>query len=183
LIIAHTARLYLRPFHAVDVEALLGVFADHDLLQAVSEPHRPPWISQWFAERMAEYPRWGFGLWAVCLKARAERGADTGSAPAASLVGFCGLQLLEEEFVMPQADLSYRIAPAWRGRGLATEAAAAVRDYAFETLGLPRLLAIIKPANVAGMRVAEKIGMRAELETTFRGQDAKIYVLKRPPVS
>ena len=49
------------------------------------------------------------------------------------------------------------------------EAARAVRDYAFDTLCLERLIAIIDPANVASIRVAEKLGMRYEADVSFEG--------------
>jgi len=45
------------------------------------------------------------------------------------------------------------------GQELATEAAMASRDYAFERLGVERLVASIHPENTASRRVAEKIGM------------------------
>ncbi|WP_395517807.1 GNAT family N-acetyltransferase [Pseudorhizobium flavum] len=48
---------------------------------------------------------------------------------------------------------------AW-GRGYATEAAQTVLTYAFQTLGLDRVIADISPHNAASIRVAEKIGMK-----------------------
>jgi RimJ/RimL family protein N-acetyltransferase len=36
----------------------------------------------------------------------------------------------------------------------------AARDYAFDVLGLSRLIALIDPDNVASLRVAEKAGMK-----------------------
>lgn len=43
------------------------------------------------------------------------------------------------------------------GQGYATEAALAVRDWAFRELALPRLISLIHPLNRASIRVAEKI--------------------------
>jgi RimJ/RimL family protein N-acetyltransferase len=45
------------------------------------------------------------------------------------------------------------------GRGLATEAAAAVVRYAFESLALDALVSFTVPANLRSRRVMEKIGM------------------------
>jgi ribosomal-protein-alanine N-acetyltransferase len=45
-------------------------------------------------------------------------------------------------------------------QGYATEAATAVRDYAFQTLRLPQLISLIRVGNEASKRVAEKVGMR-----------------------
>jgi len=52
----------------------------------------------------------------------------------------------------------------------------AVRDYAFNTLGLKRLIAIIDPANTASIRVAEKIGMKYEQDVMFEGYDHPDHV-------
>lgn len=60
----------------------------------------------------------------------------------------------------------------WRahwGRGLATEATTAVRDLAFDTLKLDRLIALIDPANARSIRVAEKIGMSHEADVMQHG--------------
>jgi RimJ/RimL family protein N-acetyltransferase len=52
------------------------------------------------------------------------------------------------------------VSPAWQGRGFATEAAAASRDFAREHSDSLELVAIVHPDNRASSRVAEKIGMR-----------------------
>ncbi len=57
---------------------------------------------------------------------------------------------------------------AW-GKGYATEAASAVRDFAFGMLGIKRRIAMIDPANLASIRVATKIGMKYEKEAIFAG--------------
>ena len=49
--------------------------------------------------------------------------------------------------------------PFWN-QGYATEAACAVRDYAFTTLRLPRLVSLVRPGNRASARVAEKVGLK-----------------------
>ncbi len=52
--------------------------------------------------------------------------------------------------------------PRYHGRGYATEAAAALLRYGFETLGLHRIIATCQPENVPSWRVMEKIGLRRE---------------------
>jgi RimJ/RimL family protein N-acetyltransferase len=80
------------------------------------------------------------------------------------LIGDCGLELIE----LPDgraAELGYDFRSDVWNQGFATEAAVAVRDYAFATLNLPRLISLIRVGNLPSRRVAEKIGMR--LETTL----------------
>lgn len=61
-----------------------------------------------------------------------------------------------------EVEVAYLIDPAYWGRGLATEAARAVAEYGFGTLGLRRLVSLIDAENRASRRVAEKIGMTFE---------------------
>ena len=74
------------------------------------------------------------------------------------------------------------LARAHWGQGFATEAARAVRDYAFETLRLPRLVALIDPGNVRSIRVAERIGLRYDRDAMLEGYDHpdRLYSLNRP---
>ncbi|MBL9046678.1 MAG: GNAT family N-acetyltransferase [Tabrizicola sp.] len=57
-----------------------------------------------------------------------------------------------------EPELGWLFLPEARGKGLATEAAAAARDHALGTLGLPNLVSYIDPANAASARVAERLG-------------------------
>ena len=67
------------------------------------------------------------------------------------------------------AELGYSLAqPLW-GRGLTTEAAAAVSVYGFEELGPARLWSYADIRNEASWQVMEKIGMRREGILRSRG--------------
>jgi RimJ/RimL family protein N-acetyltransferase len=77
-------------------------------------------------------------------------------------------------------EIGYRLDPAYWNRGLATEAARAVRDHALNDLKLGRLISLIHPDNTPSRRVAEKNGMSAEKETTFRGFPTIVFSLQGP---
>lgn len=69
-------------------------------------------------------------------------------------------------------------APSVWGKGYATEAASAVKNYAFEELGLERIVSLIDPRNAASERVAIKIGMQFEKETLRpSGKTLRVYAL------
>ncbi len=57
-------------------------------------------------------------------------------------------------------EVGYTIAPPFQRRGYATEAVAALVDYAFDTLGADVVRAYASAENVPSIRVAEKVGMR-----------------------
>lgn len=76
-----------------------------------------------------------------------------------AFVGDCGLTW-QEVNNRSELEVRYHIRVAAQGRGYATEAAAACRDFARDTVRATKLVAIIHPSNAAPKRVAEKIGLR-----------------------
>ncbi len=76
------------------------------------------------------------------------------------------------------AELGYDFRSGFWNQGLATEAAAAVRDYAFDVLKLSMLISLIRVGNQASKRVAEKVGMTLEEEFTRYGNRYWKYSIK-----
>ncbi len=168
MLIAEAERLFLRNFHSADLEAMAVVFGDPEVMRFGRGPQPKEWVRDWLRRCLEDYhQKWGFGLWAVVSKA--ER----------LVIGFCGLTHYDDLGGQPEIEIGYRLARAFWGRGLATEAAQAVRDYAFEILVLPRLVAIIDPQNTASIHVAQKVGLRYEKEVNFRGKLQNLYALDR----
>ena len=62
---------------------------------------------------------------------------------------------------------------------MATEAAAATRDYGFERLGMTRLISTIEPEHIASIRVAEKVGMTCEKEIRKWDLQILVYAISR----
>ena len=94
------------------------------------------------------------------------------------LIGYCGFFLQNVDSV-EELEIAYRLHPSYWGRGIATEAARAVRDHAFGDLQLSRVISLIHPDNIASRRVAEKNGMRPEKQTTFRGFPTIVFAINR----
>jgi ribosomal-protein-alanine N-acetyltransferase len=96
----------------------------------------------------AHFERNGFGLYAAELLTE-ER-----------LAGFVGLSV--PGFVAhftPCVEIGWRLGAACWGQGLATEAARAAVNHAFQTLGIRELVSFTVPMNTRSRRVMEKIGM------------------------
>ena len=148
-----TERLLLRPWRpADDLDALVALNADPDVMRWVT-PNRPltPAESGELLDRLVgHWDTHGYGLWALVPRAD----------PAAGCIGFAGLAVPAFlPAVLPAVEVGWRLAPAWWGRGLATEAARASVAYGFERLGLRSIVSIIDERNARSLRLAERLGM------------------------
>ncbi len=163
--IAETERLLLREFLDVDLDALASIFADPLAMRFSLSGPKTRAETRAFIERCRRgYTEDGYSLWAIIHK--------TGG-----LIGYCGC-IRQEVDGRRESEIGYRLDSDYWGRGLATEAARASRDYAVQGLGLSRLISIIEPANAASIRVAEKMGMTFEKETRFHDVPALVYALE-----
>jgi RimJ/RimL family protein N-acetyltransferase len=166
MVIAEAQRVFLRPFHIADLDAMAEVFGDPEVMRFGPGPQPREWVQRWLRGCLEDYyQKWGFGLWAVVHK------------PDRRVIGFCGLTRFDDVDGRPEIELGYRLARAFWGRGLATEAARAARNYAFAVLALPRLVALIDPRNGASIRVAEKGGLRYEKDVIFRESVRRLYAI------
>ena len=150
-----TPRLILRPMDASDLEALLEIFGDPKVVASFdAEPFDREQVQRWMQPNLAHQETYGYGLFSVI-----EKGEDV-------LIGDCGLEHmhLHQE---PVTELGYDFRSDRWNQGFATEAASAVRDFAFGDLGLPSLISLIRVGNQASRRVAEKVGMHLVEEITI----------------
>lgn len=74
------------------------------------------------------------------------------------LIGWCGLDHLNQ--TQPDPALFYLLQANYWGKGVATEAAKVLLDYAFTQLELSSIHGAAAPENIASKRVMEKIGMK-----------------------
>jgi ribosomal-protein-alanine N-acetyltransferase len=86
------------------------------------------------------------------------------------MIGTCGIVRFNDE--LTSAELGYALGQEHWGKGYATEAAIAVRDFAFRTFPLERLVAVCIPENLASAHILEKIGMtHTGTEERFSAKD------------
>ena len=124
-------------------------------------------VQAWLRQCLERYQNWGFGPYAVVEQS------------SHNVIGYYGLCFFPNLDGQAEVEIGYRLRRSAWCKGYATEAATAVRDYAFAVLGMKRLIALIDPSNIASIRVAEKIGMRYEKEIMLEGYDHPdhVYVL------
>jgi RimJ/RimL family protein N-acetyltransferase len=174
-----TERLVLRPLSLDDLDDIARFVADPETMRYIGtggartrEEARTS--LQWMVET---FERQGFGQLAV---ERKEDGA---------LVGRSGLNVwdpadwsitrLDEAEGPVEIEIAYLYGRDYWGQGYATEAATAIRDWAFGELGFDRLIALIYPDNVRSITVARKLGMAPEGDANFGAGLLTIYALER----
>jgi len=144
-----TRRLLLRPFREADLDDIHAYASVPEVSRFMEWGPNTPEDSRAFLDRalaqQSDWPRRHVGL-AIERDGR--------------VIGSIRLDLQGEKG--PEADLGYTLArDQWR-QGVATEAAAAMLDAAFATLGLHRVWATCDVENVGSFGVMEKLGMRRE---------------------
>jgi ribosomal-protein-alanine N-acetyltransferase len=163
--IAETERLLLRHYSLADCDDLAALYADPEFTRFLDPPNSREAVRDDIAAFIAEYETIGYGFYATVYK------------PEERFIGRCGLLTQWIEGVK-EIEVAYGIAPAYWGQGLATEAARALKEYAFRQLGMPRLVSIVDHANVASQRVAEKNGMHRERSIELDGHRCYLYAVE-----
>jgi len=78
------------------------------------------------------------------------------------VIGEVALNQREDDRRNNRVELAYSLSRQHWGKGLATEAARAVMDWAFRTYDFNRMYAWSDPRNIGSWRVLEKLGMKRE---------------------
>jgi RimJ/RimL family protein N-acetyltransferase len=145
-----TARLLLRSLERSDIPDLVRLAGDRDVAATtlnIPHPYTTADAESFLAHANTEAAAGRSAIFAICL------------FPGSELCGMVGLTIAPAS---RRAELGYWIGvPYWR-RGFATEAAGAVLQFGFETLGLRKIHATHFAGNIASQSVLEKIGMRHE---------------------
>ena len=165
--VLETERMVLRELVPEDVDDLMLIFSDPEAMRYYPSTKSREEAARWIRWVTGSYEQNGFGLWACVLK-------ETGE-----FCGQCGLMPQEVEG-RREVEVGYLFVREFWGRGLATEAARASRDWGFEQLGRRRFVSLINPQNTPSRRVAERIGMGLEKEIEWGGRSTCVYSVARP---
>jgi len=159
-----TERLVLRPLRADDLDEIATLLGDEEGLLRWGAPLDRDGAHGWIDRNLARYRDDGFGRCAVISR-------ETGE-----LVGDCGLIRTSVEG-SSEVELGWIVRRSLWGQGIATEAATAWRDYAFDVLGLGRIVSMVSEHNPASRRVAEKLGMTVERTAVWENAPMLMYAL------
>ncbi len=163
-----TERLLIRPWEPGDEPAFREMAGDPEMMRYISSG--VPWseerIDEFFTRQERHLKTRG-----ICLGALVERA--TGRT-----IGISGLQPMRTG---EDIEIGWWVAKELWGQGLGTEAGAGCLRYAWDVLGLRRVVAVAYPENRPSTRIMEKIGMRFERRVTgkeigFPGADIELVI-------
>ena len=148
--VLETERLRLRPLTDADAPAMAALATDRRVADGTLALPHPYTVHN--AETFIQVEREDRARGRMAASV-IERRADT------TFMGMIGLVLQRE---WQRAELGYWLGVPFWNQGYITEAAGALVDYAFGTLGLNRVFACHFADNPASGRVMQKIGMTQE---------------------
>jgi len=150
-----SGRLRYRENVDADAPFLIDLLGDPEVMRFWPRPYTPEEAVAWIARMRARHAEDGYAYWLAEEKASGRP------------IGQVGLlrQVVEGR---TEIGIGYIIHRAFWRRGYAAEGARAMRDYAFDVLRVPRLVTLIRPANIPSLNVVWKLpGMRPEKLVTY----------------
>ena len=167
-----TERLILRKPRAEDAADLAVAYADPEVIRFMGDGSTatPEEVAEGIEQWLERWDSWGLSLFSL---ERREDGRVLGRA------GFLLWDPETWEVGGTEVELWWLLAREHWGQGYATEAALALRDWAFDERGLTRLISLINHENVRSVRVAERIGERYERDVEIRGKPGRLYSVER----
>jgi RimJ/RimL family protein N-acetyltransferase len=176
-----TERLVLRkPDPERDLDGYVELWGDPDVVRFLGGQTLPAGeVPAAIRRGLGQWERHGIGLFSV-LRKEDDR-----------FVGRIGYLLWDAERWVNavseelegelELEIGWTVLSHFWGRGYATEAALACRDHAFAELGRDHVISLIAPANVASIRVAQKIGESYDRDVDLPRMRVGLYsVGKRP---
>ncbi|WP_410880916.1 GNAT family N-acetyltransferase [Myroides sp. DW712] len=159
--ILETPRLFLRELETADASFFFALNANPNVIRYTGNTtFTSIEEARLFLENYSDYQENGYGRWAVILK-------DSGR-----FLGWCGLKFDAET---QQTDIGFRFFEEDWGKGYATESAQACLKVGFETFQLKEIVGRAMKANIASIRVLEKVGLHYVEDMVLDQQEAVLY--------
>lgn len=166
-ILVTTERLLVRHFNPDDLDVFAALCADPEVMRYVGDGKTLPRseVARWIDVCKQKYAARGYGTSAVFEKATGE------------FVGYCGVvRAPGNDF----DELIYVFHRAAWGQGYATDFGRAMLGGVFAHSSLSKIYATVYADNHASRRVADKLSMTVEKETTEpNGEPVIFYVISR----
>lgn len=161
-----TARLVAERLRETDFGELCLMHHDPRVMATLGGVRTDEETRKFLDKSLDHWDRHGFGLW-IFRDAADGRFVGRGGIRHVEIVG------------KDEVEVAYALrAEAW-GKGLATEMARASLALAFDSFGLPEVVAFTLPTNKASQRIMQKLGFAYEREFDYEGHPQVLYRLPR----
>ncbi len=161
-----TERLAFRRFTIDDLDKLIELRSDEEVIRYLggNRLQNPEAIEKRLRAYIDSYEKYGYGVCATIWKKTGE------------MIGWSGLMPLEE---MNETEVGYGMIKNFWRMGIGYESAIGWLKYAFETVGLERIVALSIPENVGSWRIMEKCGMKYEKNVVHFGSECLLYAISK----
>jgi RimJ/RimL family protein N-acetyltransferase len=141
------------------------MFADREIMAHYLDILTPAASANWLAAHTRLYASLGYGPWTVELH-------------DGTFIGQCGPLPHLIDGKREVEVICFLRRTAWRG-GLSDEACLASMRYAFDRIGVERVIALILPANRPSVRLALRCGLTFERDLVHEGFPMALYAVER----
>jgi [ribosomal protein S5]-alanine N-acetyltransferase len=165
-ILFETNKTIARQWNPSDISAYYLLRSDPLIMKFIGEPLRDKRQAEEFlvSRTISNYSKYGYGRYAVVLKASGD------------IIGNTGLLYLTD---LDRNDLAISLLPQYWGLGYGTEILGECVRYAFEKLALPELIGLVDPLNIASSKLLITIGMIYSGKITYHDEICNLYTLKK----
>ena len=150
-----TARLVLRPPTHGDLDWVLENMNTPAVMRNLGGVRSPEQVAKGLADDLEAFTGGGHRRWTVWLR--------HDNPGLGHRIGRCGLFRVKTEAapagLRGENEIGWTLAEAFWGNGYAAEAARAVLDFGFRSLGLPVIFAQTSESNNASTRLMERLGL------------------------
>jgi RimJ/RimL family protein N-acetyltransferase len=157
--ILQTERLIMRGWSLADFEVFAEFLMDEELCK-----HRGGAVDRIGASNFMSMVT---GQWAL-------RGTGGYAIEERSLNTVIGMTGLWHPYDFTEPELYWSIFQGFHGKGYATEAAAAVRDWAIKVKGIS-VMSFVSPENIPSIKVAERLGAIRDADSTLSGVSKLVF--------
>ena len=161
-----TERLILREYVQEDFADLKDVISDEETMKYYLKPYDDAGVQKWLDWSFSNYEKHGFGLFAIELRETGEFVGDAGIT----------LQPIDGEWL---PEVGYHVNKKHWRRGIASEAARAVRDWAFSNFEFDALYSYMASENIPSQATARSVGMTKLKEYSTENENLTVYKITR----
>ena len=163
--IIKTKRFVLREFSVEDAKEFYNMNLDAEVMKHTGDvPFQSVEEAEEFIINYDHYQKYGYGRWTII-----EKGSE-------NYIGWCGLKMTES---LNEIDLGFRIKKEYWNKGIATETAKAVLDFALTKLEITKVVARAMKDNTVSIKVIKKLGMKFRNEFVDEKGKWQVYEISK----